>query len=90
MMQRLHLRVVQIMLYGTIATVGAQVSIRPWGRFIDRYGNKPEMMLIMLASGVFMPDGFTMLGRYIYPETGFVPYHGNCPVYGPDPPFMGS
>ncbi len=139
MMQRLHMGVVQILLYGTVATVGAQVAIRPWGRFIDRHGNKPAMrlalllgtlnpliwiflspdsywfiyieaflsgimwscvgivtanmvlaiapdkyrqmysgvfnalsctamMLTMLASGVFMPDGFTMLGRYIYPE----------------------
>ena len=139
MMQRLHMDVVQILLYGTVATVGAQVAIRPWGRFIDRHGNKPAMrlalllgtlnpliwiflspdsywfiyieafftgimwscvgivtanmvlaiapdkyrqmysgvfnalsctamMLTMLASGVFMPDGFTLLGRYLYPE----------------------
>ncbi|MEN8207798.1 MAG: MFS transporter [Candidatus Fermentibacteria bacterium] len=139
MIQRLHMSVIQILLYGTIATAGAQIAIRPWGRFIDRHGNKPAMRLAlllgtlnplfwiflspdsywfvyieafltgimwscvgivtanmvlaiapdkyrqmysgvfnalsctamvftMIASGVFMPDGFTLLGRYMYPE----------------------
>jgi MFS family permease len=139
MIQRLHMDVVQILLYGTVSTVGAQIAIRPWGRFIDRHGNKPAMrlalllatvnpvvwlflspdcywfvyieaflsgimwscagivtanmvlsiapekyrqmysgvfnalscsamVLSMLASGFFMPDGFSLFGKYLFPE----------------------
>jgi len=52
MIQRLHMDVVQILVYGTVSTVGAQIAIRPWGRFIDRHGNKPAMRLALLLGAV--------------------------------------
>lgn len=52
MIQRLHMDVVQILVYGTVSTIGAQVAIRPWGRFIDRHGNKPAMRLALMLGTV--------------------------------------
>ncbi|OPL19786.1 MAG: hypothetical protein AVO35_02080 [Candidatus Aegiribacteria sp. MLS_C] len=52
MIQRLHMDLVQMLVYGTVSTVGAQLAIRPWGRFIDRHGNKPAMRLALLMGSV--------------------------------------
>ncbi len=50
MIQKLHMDVVQILLYGAVSTVGAQLAIRPWGRFIDLHGNKPAMRLALILA----------------------------------------
>lgn len=163
MIQRLNMDVVQILLYGTVSTVGAQVAIRPWGRFIDRHGNKPAMrlalllgtvnpllwllltpdnywfvfveaflsgvmwscagivtanmvlsiapreyrqiysgvfnalastamMITMLFSGFFLPEGIQLLGRYLYPEqvlfliTAFARFSAEIPLSWVDEP----
>lgn len=52
MIQRLRMDVVEILVYATVSTVGAQVAIRPWGRFIDAHGNKPAMRLALLLGTV--------------------------------------
>jgi len=52
MIQKLNMDVLQILLYGTISTVGAQLALRPWGRFIDRHGNKPAMRLALVLATI--------------------------------------
>jgi MFS family permease len=52
MMQRLQMSVVSILVYGTLSTAGALLAVRPWGRFIDRYGNKPAMRIAMVLGAV--------------------------------------
>jgi MFS family permease len=52
MMQKLGMSVVEVLLYGTIATAGALMAVRPWGRFIDRYGNKPAMRIAIVMGSI--------------------------------------
>jgi MFS family permease len=52
MMQRLRMSIVGILVYGTLSTAGALLAVRPWGRFIDRYGNKPAMRIAMVLGAI--------------------------------------
>ncbi|MGE0431851.1 MAG: MFS transporter [Planctomycetota bacterium] len=48
MLQNLRMTMVDTQLCGMISTIAAVTFLRPWGRFIDRYGNKPAMRLAIV------------------------------------------
>ncbi len=39
---------IELQVYGTFATFGSLLMLRPWGRFIDRFGNKPAMIIAII------------------------------------------
>ncbi len=52
MIDRLRMSVLLIQFYGTISAVAGMVSLRAWGRLIDRYGNKNSMRIATVMSAV--------------------------------------
>lgn len=52
MIGELGMSVLMIMLYGTISTVAGLLSLRAWGRFIDRYGNKNAMRCAIVMAAM--------------------------------------
>ncbi|MBN2858097.1 MAG: MFS transporter [Candidatus Delongbacteria bacterium] len=43
---------IELQIYGTFATFGSLIMLRPWGRFIDRFGNKPAMIIAIILGSV--------------------------------------
>ena len=43
---------IELQVYGTFATFGSLLMLRPWGRFIDRFGNKPAMIIAIILGSV--------------------------------------
>lgn len=54
MLEDLRMSLVETQIYGVISVVSAIATLRMWGRFIDRYGNKPAMR-IAIVLGCFNP-----------------------------------
>jgi len=52
MIQKLHMSLVNIQVYGTISAVASILALRPWGMVIDRFGNKAAMRLAIILGGV--------------------------------------
>jgi MFS family permease len=52
MIQKLHMSLVNIQVYGTISAVAAILALRPWGMVIDRFGNKAAMRLAIILGGI--------------------------------------
>ncbi|MGB9723419.1 MAG: MFS transporter [Chloroflexia bacterium] len=52
MIKNLGMPLVYIMLYGTLSTLASLLALGPWGRLIDRFGNKPAMRLALVLGGL--------------------------------------
>jgi MFS family permease len=52
MLQKLHMTLFEMQIYGSIHVFSSLVSFRFWGRFIDHNGNKTAMTLCILISGI--------------------------------------
>ena len=52
MLKNLQMGMVEIQIYGTCSLLTALLFIRPWGRFIDRFGNRTAMGIIILFSSM--------------------------------------
>ncbi len=52
MIQKLHMSLVNIQVYGTISAVASILALRPWGMIIDRFGNKAAMRLAIILGGI--------------------------------------
>lgn len=52
MIKNLGMPLVYIMLYGTLSTLASLFALGPWGRLIDRFGNKPAMRLALILGGL--------------------------------------
>ncbi len=52
MLKGLEMTLLNVQVYGTISTVAALVSLRPWGLLIDRFGNRPAMFVAILMGGL--------------------------------------
>jgi len=52
MIQKLHMSLVHIQIYGTISAVAAILALRPWGMVIDRFGNKAAMRIAIILGGI--------------------------------------
>jgi MFS family permease len=52
MIQKLHMSLVHIQIYGTISAVAAILALRPWGMVIDRFGNKTAMRVAIILGGI--------------------------------------
>lgn len=52
MIKNLGMPLVYVMLYGTLSTLSSLLALGPWGRLIDRFGNKPAMRLALVLGGL--------------------------------------
>ena len=52
MIKNLGMPLVYIMLYGTLSTLASLFALGPWGRLIDRFGNKTAMRLALVLGGL--------------------------------------
>lgn len=52
MIQKLHMSLVNIQVYGTISAIASILALRPWGMIIDRFGNKAAMRIAIILGGV--------------------------------------
>lgn len=52
MISNLKMSMLELQIYGTFSTLGSLLLIRPWGRFIDRFGNKPAMILAIILGSI--------------------------------------
>jgi len=52
MIMELKMSMLELQIYGTFSTAGSLLMLRPWGRFIDRYGNKPAMILAIILGTI--------------------------------------
>ena len=52
MLKNLQMGMVEIQIYGTCSLLMALLFIRPWGRFIDRFGNRTAMGIIIFFSSL--------------------------------------
>ena len=43
---------IELQVYGTFSTAGSLLMLRPWGRFIDRFGNKPAMIIAIILGSI--------------------------------------
>ncbi|MCK5785658.1 MAG: MFS transporter [Candidatus Sabulitectum sp.] len=54
MIEVLHMGVTEMLLYGLTSTIGSILTLKYWGRFIDRYGNIAAMKLA-IGIGTIVP-----------------------------------
>ena len=47
-----RMSMIELQVYGTFATFGSLLMLRPWGRFIDRFGNKPAMIIAIILGSI--------------------------------------
>jgi MFS family permease len=52
MIQKLHMSLVDIQVYGTLSAVASILALRPWGMIIDRFGNKAAMRIAIILGGI--------------------------------------
>lgn len=52
MIEVLHMGVTEMLLYGMTMTIGSILTLKYWGRFIDRYGNIAAMKLAICIGAV--------------------------------------
>jgi MFS family permease len=66
MMQKLNMSLFEVQIYGSINIVASILVLRLWGRFIDTYGNRTAMRLIILLGG-FNPMVWLFVSPHNYP-----------------------
>ncbi|MBN1620372.1 MFS transporter [candidate division WOR-3 bacterium] len=52
MIQKLKMNLFLIQIYGTVSVLASVISLRYWGRFIDRFGNKTTMRITVILGGI--------------------------------------
>jgi MFS family permease len=52
MITELKMSMLELQIYGTFSTAGSLLMLRPWGRFIDRFGNKPAMIIAIILGSI--------------------------------------
>ncbi|HQO08941.1 MAG TPA: MFS transporter [Clostridiales bacterium] len=52
MITELKMSMLELQIYGTFSTAGSLLLLRPWGRFIDRFGNKPAMIIAIILGSI--------------------------------------
>ncbi|MBN1355119.1 MFS transporter [bacterium] len=52
MIQKLHMSLIDMQIYGTISTIASFTVLKAWGSLIDRVGNKTAMKIAILLSGM--------------------------------------
>ncbi len=52
MITGLNMSMLELQIYGTFATAGSLLMLRSWGRFIDRFGNKPAMIIAIILGSI--------------------------------------
>jgi len=52
MIKKLGMSIVYIQIYGTISVIASLASLRLWGLFIDKYGNKTAMRFAIILGGL--------------------------------------
>jgi MFS family permease len=52
MIQKLHMSLVNIQVYGTISAIASIMALQPWGMIIDRFGNKAAMRIAIILGGI--------------------------------------
>ncbi|MBN1149857.1 MFS transporter [candidate division WOR-3 bacterium] len=52
MIQKLKMNLFLIQVYGTVSVVSSIISLRYWGSFIDRFGNKTTMRMTIVLGGL--------------------------------------
>ncbi len=52
MIKKLGMSLISIQVYGMVQTLAALLSLRPWGAFIDRFGNKTAMRIAIVMGGI--------------------------------------
>jgi len=52
MIKNLQMSMLELQIYGTFSTIGSLLMLRPWGRFIDRFGNKPAMLIAIILGAI--------------------------------------
>ena len=52
MIEGLNMPLINIQIYGTIQSLAALISLRPWGLLIDRFGNKTAMRIAIVMGGI--------------------------------------
>jgi hypothetical protein len=66
MMQKLHMSLIEVQIYGSIHIVASILVLRLWGRLIDANGNKTAMRLIIILGG-FNPVVWLFVTPHNYP-----------------------
>ena len=52
MIKTLKMSMVEIQIYGTISTFASILALKPWGKFIDRFGNKTSIRIAIILGGM--------------------------------------
>lgn len=69
MIQVLEMGVTQMLLYGMTSTIGTILTLKYWGRLIDRFGNLTAMKLAIMI-GTVVP----LIWLFVKPETLWIIY----------------
>jgi len=69
MMQKLHMSLFEVQIYGSMNIIASILVLRLWGRMIDTFGNRTAMRFIILLGG-FNP----MVWLFITPQNYFLLY----------------
>lgn len=62
MIQVLGMGLVEMLIYGAVSTTGAVLTLKYWGRLIDRFGNKTAMKMAIVM-GTFIPLAWLLVTR---------------------------
>ncbi len=52
MLKNLKMSLFEVQIYGTISTISALYFLKPWGLFIDRFGNKTAMRFALVLGSI--------------------------------------
>jgi MFS family permease len=66
MLQKLHMSLFEVQIYGSINVAASVLVLRPWGRLIDAHGNRTAMRLIIVLGG-FNPMLWLFVTPHNYP-----------------------
>lgn len=69
MIQVLHMGITQMLLYGITSTIGTILTLRYWGRLVDRFGNIAAMKLAIMI-GTAVP----LIWLFVKPSTLWIIY----------------
>ena len=69
MIQVLHMGITQMLLYGITSTIGTILTLKYWGKLVDRFGNKTAMKLAIII-GTMVP----LIWLFVKPESLWIIY----------------
>jgi MFS family permease len=69
MLKNLGMSLMETQIYGTISVIASLLVLRPWGRLIDKFGNKTCMRLAIVLGGIN-----PLLWVFATPETVWLVY----------------